>query len=213
MKTKLLTPAFTLILVVSTSLSTNGQVKKKETRPINAYASEFLGAEIGIGIGTLVSTGLLVAWSNQNSIRNSLEARILGMGFLGAIALTPVLSGYLLHRNGKKYSPNGNLGNAVVGSYIAAVVASGLALVAHPGHELSTGELVGGYLGFALIQGGVSVLFYNLFPGRSSSELGLSLLQKSPNGWSRGLPSLSIMPHPIVSGKYSTQISLINVTF
>ena len=213
MKTKFSTVLIAVIIITLTSLGTNAQVIEKKSKPINAYASEFLGAEIGIGIGTLVATGLLVGWSHQMSISNGIEGRILGIGLLGAIALTPALSGYLLHRNGKKYKPNGQLEKALIGSYIGAVVASGLSLVAHPGHELSGGELLVGYLGFAFIQGGIGVLYYNVFPRKSSSKMNLSLIQKSPHGWNPGIPSLSIMPHPVISGKFSTQISLFNVTF
>lgn len=218
MKNKVLSLLIGVALSQALSSPVQAQVMNVSERPYKGYGREFIGAELGyLGgaalTGGLFVTGFLLAWGES-----PLGIPVL-VASLGAAIATPVISGYLIHRFGKKYNPDGKARYAILGVYSGLALMGGAAYLLTLGNQNDSDPEAFGFFTTAtsllgsLVPGIMGVFFYNYFPRHHSGEPSFSLLSKTKSGFSPGFPSLSIAPYPNGTGKFYTQISLLSISF
>ncbi len=218
MKTNWSSVVVAVVMLLIVSGNAHSQVVEHSSSPIKGYAMEFLGAEIGyIGgvavTGALFVTGFLSLWAG-----NKVGLPLMLGSFATGLA-TPLFTGYMIHKFGRKYNPDGKARYAILGSYAGLVAAGGIGYLASFSNSSdrawSGSQLINVATSItgAVLPAVVGIFFYNYFPRAKETGIGQSLVSKNSYGFSAGIPSLSYGSYPGMPGKFYTQISLFSATF
>ncbi len=205
-------------MLLAFSESAYPQVVETPERPIKGYAMEFLGAEIGY-IGGVAVTGALFVTGFLNLWAGNKVGLPLMLGSFATGLATPLFTGYMIHKFGRKYNADGKAKYAILGSYVGIAAIGGLTYLtslSNSSDRLSSGsQLINAATSVtgAVLPAIMGIIFYNYYPRTKETGIGQSLVSKTSQGFSPGIPSLSYGSYPGLPGKFYTQISLFSATF